>query len=265
MDYSDFEDLRVEVRDGIGHYQIARPERLNALRTTTFWEIVELGRRFQVDPDVRVIVCTHEGRGFCSGADLVDGSDPTSSKWRVETTETDSMGRSVVGLTMARIDKPTIASVNGVAAGAGFAFACSFDLRIVGPGTRFISAFARRALSPDAGMTYWLPRLVGQGRALELLYTSREVQAEEAVRIGLANEYAEDPDARAFELAKQLASGPPLSYMWIKREVQHSWLATPQAQTEFEWAAQKIVRHSEDAVEGRRAFVEKRQPFFLGR
>lgn len=264
MNYSDFEDLHVEVADGIGHFQVTRPERLNALRTTTFWEIVELGRRLQVDPDVRVVVCTHTGRGFSSGADLVD-RDPTNPVERPEATATDSMGISVVGLTMPRIDKPTIASINGVCAGAGFAFASSFDLRVLGPSARFITVFARRALSPDCGLTYWLPRLVGHAKAIELLYTSREVLAEEAATIGLGNELVDDPDARAFEIAQQLVAGPPLSLMWIKREMQHSWLSTPQAQIEFEWAAQNLVRTSADAAEGRASFREKREPKFIGR
>ena len=264
MDYSDFEDLHVEVRDGVGHFQVTRPEKLNALRTTTFWEIVELGRRLQGDPDVRVVLCTHTGRGFSSGADLSD-RDPTAPEVRPEATATDAMGISALGLAMPRIDKPTIASINGVCAGAGFAFASSFDLRFLGPNARFITVFARRALSPDCGLTYWLPRLVGQAKALELLYTSREVLAEEAAAIGLGNALVEDPDAHAFEVARQLVAGPPLSLMWAKREVQHSWLSTLQAQIEFEWTAQNIVRTSEDAWEGRRAFLEKRAPQFTGR
>ena len=167
MDYSDFEDLHVEVSDGIGRFQVTRPERLNALRTQTFWEIVELGRRFQNDRDVRVVLCTHTGRGFSSGADIVD-RDPTAPEERPEAPPTDSMGISTMGLAMPRIDKPTIASINGVCAGAGFAFASSFDLRFLGPNARFITVFARRGLGPDCGLTYHLPRLVGQAKALEL-------------------------------------------------------------------------------------------------
>ncbi|MEI7925130.1 MAG: enoyl-CoA hydratase-related protein [Chloroflexota bacterium] len=264
MDYSDFEDLRVEVADGIGHFQVTRPERLNALRTQTFWEIVELGRRLQNDPDVRVVVCTHTGRGFSSGADIVD-RDPTAPEVRPEATPTDALGISAMGLAMPRIDKPTIASINGVCAGAGFAFASSFDLRYLGPSARFITVFARRALGPDSGLTYTLPRLVGHAKALELLYTSREVLAEEAATIGLGNALVEDPDARAFEVARELVAGPPLSLMWSKREIQHSWGATLQQQIEFEWTAQAIIRTSEDAWEGRRSFAEKRPPVFVGR
>ena len=264
VDYSDFEDLQVEVKDGIGHFQIMRPERLNAMRTTTFWEIVELGRRLQVDSDVRVVVCTHSGRGFSSGADIVD-RDPTNPPDRPEATKTDSMGMSVMGRTMSKIDKPTIASINGVTAGAGFALASSFDMRFLGPNARFITVFARRALSPDCGLTYWLPRLVGPAKALELLYPSRDVLAEEAVAIGLGNALVDDPDARAFEVARQLVEGPPLSYMWMKREIQHSYLATPQTQIEFEWAAQDQIRTSEDAAEGRASFREKRPAKFVGR
>ena len=263
MDYSDFEDLIVDVDDsGIATFRINRVEKLNALRTPTFWELMELSRRLQADPDVRVVVCTHEGRGFSAGADLTSagtGSEPT---W---TEANDPMGVSVIGTAMPSIDKPTIAAIDGVAAGGGMAFALSFDIRYVGPNARFTTVFARRALAPDCGITYFLPRLVGDGRALELLYTAREVGAEEAVRIGLANELVEDPFARALELARELASGPPLAYMRAKRDVKHSWAATLPQQVEYEWHGQKAVMASQDVREGRMAFVEKRPPNFTGR
>lgn len=265
MDYSDFEDLRVEVADGIGHFQITRPERLNALRTQTFWEIVELGRRLQNDPDVRVVLCTHTGRGFCSGADLVDRDVTKPEEARPEATATDTMGIATMGLAMPRIDKPTIASINGVCAGAGFGFAASFDLRYLGPSARFVTVFARRGLGPDSGLTYFLPRLVGHAKAVELLYTSREVLADEAMSIGLGNALVDDPDAHALEVARELVAGPPLSLMWMKREMQHAWGATLQQQIEYEWTAQNLVRTSADAREGRRSFQEKRPPHFVGR
>jgi 2-(1,2-epoxy-1,2-dihydrophenyl)acetyl-CoA isomerase len=99
-------------------------------------------------------------------------------------------------MAMPGIDKPTIAAINGVAAGGGMALALSFDMRIVGPEARFTTVFSRRALAPDCGMTYFLPRIVGDGRALELLYTAREVRAEEAVSMGMANELIDDPRGR---------------------------------------------------------------------
>lgn len=266
MGYGDFEDLIVNVEDGIGHWQINRPERLNAMRTQTFWEIVELGRRFQRDPAVRVVLATHQGRGFSSGADLAAGDDAYP---RPEVAPSagvgDSMGVSAVGLAMPSIDKPTIASINGVAAGGGLGLATSFDIRYVGPEARFLTVFSRRALAPDCGLTYFLPRLVGPARALELLYTSQEIDAHEAVRLGLANSLHDDPDAKAWEVARALAEGPPLSYMWSKRDVQHSWAADVRQQIEFEWAGQNQVMLSDDVIEGRRAFLEKRAPLFEGR
>lgn len=266
MDYPDFEDLLVNVEDGVGHWQINRPEKLNAMRTQTFWEIIELGRLFQRDDDVRVVLATHEGRGFSSGADLSSGDDahPRPEVAPAEA-ESDSMGVSAIGAAMPSIDKPTIASINGVAAGGGMGLATSFDIRYVGPEARFLTVFARRALAPDCGLTYFLPRLVGAGKALELLYTSEEVDAEEAVRLGLANSLHDDPDAKAWEVARALAAGPPLSYLWSKRDVQHSWYADVVGQIEFEWAGQRQVTRSDDVMEGRQAFLEKRAPAFRGR
>lgn len=264
MQYDDFEDLIVEVRDGIGHFRVNRPEVLNALRTQTFWEVVELARRFQLDDDVRVVIGSHEGRGFCAGADLA-GRNPADPERAPQATLTDSMGISRLGLAMPDLDKPTIAAVNGVCAGAGYAFALSFDIRYLGPQARFITVFGRRGLSPDCGITYHLPRIVGQAKALELLYTNRDVFAEEALALGLGNELVDDPLERAFEVAKQLVEGAPLAMMWMKREVRHTWTATLQEQIEFEWAAQQQLRRTADVQEGRASFLEGRPAKFVGR
>lgn len=261
-DYSDFQDLRIEVDDhGVATFQIHRPEKLNAMRGPTFWEIMDAGRRLQADPDVRVVVGTHEGRGFCAGADLTERSD-NEPTW-IETN--DPVGVSGIGMAMPGIDKPTIAAIDGVAAGGGMALALSFDMRIIGPNARFTTVFSRRALAPDCGMTYFLPRIVGDGRALELLYTAREVGPDEALGMGLANELVDDPFARAMELAHELAAGPPLAYMRAKRDVKHTWEATLPEQIEYEWFGQRAVGGSADVLEGRDAFVEKRAPNFTGR
>jgi len=265
MRYDDFEDIRVTISDKVAEWQIIRPEKLNAMRTKTFWEIMELGRRLNADESVRTVVGTHEGRGFSAGADLTSDDPGEESSSNPRPSANDSMGVSGVGMAMALIDKPTIAAIDGVCAGGGMSLALSFDIRYVGPQAKFLTVFTRRALGPDCGLTYHLPRLVGQGRALELMYTSREVDAEEAVRIGLANTLVDDPRSHALEIARELADGPPLSLMWEKREVMNTWEASLQEQIEYEWMAQRQIGQSEDVKEGSRAFVEKRKANFTGR
>ena len=265
MRYDDFEDIRVTISDKVAEWQIIRPEKLNAMRTKTFWEIMELGRRLNADESVRAVVGTHEGRGFSAGADLTSDDPGEESSSNPRPRANDSMGVSGVGMAMALIDKPTIAAIDGVCAGGGMSLALSFDIRYVGPQAKFLTVFTRRALGPDCGLTYHLPRLVGQGRALELMYTSREVDAEEAVRIGLANTLVDDPRSHALEIARELADGPPLSLMWEKREVMNTWEASLQEQIEYEWMAQRQIGQSEDVKEGSRAFVEKRKANFTGR
>ncbi len=263
MDYSGYEDLIVDVRDGVATFRINRPDRLNAYRTHTRVEIFNLAAKLQADDDVRVVVCTAEGRGFCSGAELgrAEGDAPPPS--RAE--RTSRRGQNEFKMLMSGMDKPTIASINGVAAGGGMAWACSFDIRILGPSARFTTVFVRRAFTPDNGLTYFLPRLVGEARAYELFFTGREVLAEEAVRIGLGNEVAPDPDARAMEMARELAVGPPLSIMWSKRMIQYGRDHSLADLIEYERAAAAHTRDSEDRKEGVRAFLEKRAPVFTGR
>ena len=264
MDYSGFDDLVVEVSEGVAVWRINRPERLNAMRTQTFYEIIELGHMLKADDDVRVVVGTGTGRGLSSGADVggaVEGEVAPASS-RAEST--DSMGVTAIALAMPSLDKPSIAAVNGVAAGGGMALACSFDIRILGPDARFLTVFVRRALAPDCGLSWFLPRLVGPALANELFFTSREIGVEEAVRIGLGNRIEDDPEAAAIEMARELAQGPPLSMMFAKREVQAAAALTLRDAVEAEWAAQKVASASDDVREGMAAFQEKRPPTFRG-
>jgi len=264
MHYPDYQDLVVEVRDGIARFRINRPDRLNAFGPRTRPEIFDLTPRLQEDDDVRVVVCTAEGRGFCSGADLGPRPEAGDAPRPSRAERTARLGQNAISTMMPGIDKPTIASVNGVAAGGGMAWACSFDIRILGPTARFTTVFVRRAFTPDNGLTYLLPRLVGEARAYELFFTGRDVLAEEAARIGLGNELVDDPDTRALELAAELAANAPLSMLWAKRAIQYGRDHSLAELVEYERGAGAHTRDSTDRVEGVRAFLEKRPPRFTG-
>lgn len=264
MDYTGFNDLIVNVQDGIAEFRINRPDRLNAFGPGTRPEIMALTQRLQEDDDVRVVLVTAEGRGFCSGADL-GGRDPNAPPPKISRYErTHRTGQNAISMMMPSLDKPTIASINGVAAGGGMAWACSFDIRILGPGARFTTVFVRRAFTPDNGLTWSLPRLIGEARAYELFFTGREVGAEEALRIGLGNELVDDPDARARELARELAEAPPLSLLYAKRSIQYGRDHSLAELIEYERGAGAHTRDSKDRQEGVRAFLEKRKGRFTG-
>lgn len=264
-DYTQFQDLQVDVNDGIARVRINRPERMNALGPRTWWELVELGEMLNEDDAVRVVVGYGDDRAFSAGADARVGRDENEPRAEPSRGERlDVYGVSRIGLVMPELDKPTIAAINGVCAGGGMAFACSFDMRILGPGARFTTVFIRRALGPDCGLSWSLPRLVGLPRATELFMTGREVGAEEAVQIGLGNRLADDPLAEALALAEQLRDSPPIPLAWIKREMHATLGHTLREQLQLEWVAQKQSSSSADVREGFQAFLEKRRPRFSG-
>ncbi len=264
MDYSIFHDIIVTIEDSVATFRIDRPETLNSFGPESWDELRTLAQMLNDDDDVRAVVCAPEGRGFSSGAYVGEQGTPDPSKLERFAERTDRMGNAAIGLAMPSIDKPTIAAIDGVAAGAGMAFACSFDIRILGPKARFTTIFVRRALGPDCGLTWFLPRLVGPGLAAELLFSSREIGAEEAIRIGLGNRLVDDPRGEAQTLARELAQAPPLSILWAKRELQESVGHTLAEQIEFEWVAARHFRGSRDVEEGMSAFREKRTPHFTG-
>lgn len=263
MDYPQYEDLVLDIKDHVAHFRINRPDRLNAFGPMTRPEIFDLTERLQKDDDVRVVVVTAEGRGFCSGADLGGPRDPNAPP-PPRHQRFGRLEQNAISMMMPSLDKPTIASINGVAAGGGMAWACSFDIRILGPNARFTTVFVRRAFTPDNGLTWSLPRLVGEPRAYELFFTGREVNADEAYRIGLGNELVDDPDARAMALAEELAGNAPLSILFSKRMIQYGRDHSLAELIEYERAAGAHTRDSTDRQEGVRAFLEKRKPNFTG-
>jgi 2-(1,2-epoxy-1,2-dihydrophenyl)acetyl-CoA isomerase len=213
-------------------------------------------------------VITGAGRGFCSGADLAGRAPPGVEDTPTQGGKLDDvmwMGR--FALALQAFDKPLIAAVNGVAAGGGMGLALAADLRVGSELSRFKTVFAERALGPDCGVSYFLPRIVGYSRAADLLMSCRMVDADEAYRLGLLDRLVSSSELldAALALAAQIADGPPLALRIAKRTLQAGVDASLEQAVRHEaqgWAtAQKAVN---DQAEAGRAFVEKRKARFTG-
>ena len=262
-----FEHLTLDIADGIATVTLNRPEKLNALNRPLQRELLEVCHQLKHDDGVRAVIFTGAGRGFCSGADLSGPlpEGPDRLPWQQLTDEDSWVGRQARAVYT--IDKPTIAAVNGIAAGAGFSLALACDIRIGSEQARFKTVFIERNLSPDSGMSYLLPRIVGQGNALDLILTSRTVDADEALRIGLLQRLVPHErlldEARA--VAQQIAALPPIAAIMSRRVVQRAWENDFVAQLREEIHAIAICRRAvNDAREQRQAFLEKRPPRFTG-
>lgn len=258
-------DIIYEVKDGIGRITLNKPDKLNALSWSTWAEIETVIESANEDDEVRCVLITGAGRGFSSGTDLTnkDGDDsPRPYQGRTGTLRTRHRGTD----TVYNCKKPTIAAVNGVSVGAGFSLALACDIRIASETARFSAIFIKRGLSADTGSTWFLPRLIGPDRAMEMLCTGRIVGAEEAYRIGLVTELvaADDLMTRAEALAGEIASGPTLAVEINKRLARDGMNRSLTEQIEAEEYLQVITHNSEDAKEGRLSFMEKRDPVFKG-
>jgi len=265
MDYS---DIRYEVADSVARLTLSKPGRLNALSWSTWAEIESAIESANNDDRVKAVIITGEGRGFSAGTDLTDQRNP--AEWRprpFEGREAKYRSRYLGTATVYNCSKPTIAAVNGVAVGAGFSLTMACDIRIASEAARFSAIFVKRAIVADTGCTWFLPRLVGMERALEMMYTGRMVGAEEALRIGLVSEVvsAEQLLERASALATEIARGPSLAVELNKRLAHEGLTRSLEDQIELEEYLQAITRDSEDAREGRASFLEKREPVFKGR
>jgi 2-(1,2-epoxy-1,2-dihydrophenyl)acetyl-CoA isomerase len=265
------EHLSVDVRGHVAVLTLSRPERLNAMHSALQGELLAALAELRADDAVRALVVTGAGRGFCSGADVL-ARDPSAAapvpRQASQAEMLDDVGW--VGrqaLALYGFDKPVIAAVNGVAAGAGMSLALACDVRVGSERARFKTVFIERNLSPDSGMSFFLPRIVGYSRAADLVYTSRAVDADEAYRIGLLDRlvpHATLLDA-ALELAASMTQWPPVALRASKRVLQHNVEAGLEDALRFEMASLGLGRRAtNDARESRLAFVEKRKPTYTG-
>ena len=252
----------VEQDGGVMTITLNRPDVLNAVNDQLARELHDALRQASREAAVRALVLTGAGRGFCSGQDL-RGQAAEDRSYREHLRAT----YNPVILLLRTIEKPVIAAVNGVAAGAGMSLALAADLRIASEKASFIEVFARVGLIPDSGSTYLLTRLVGLGKALELCYTADPVDAQEALRLGLVNRVVahEELLPATMALAARLAAGPTRAYGLTKRAVTHGLHAPLDAALEYEAYLQDVAGHSADHREGVAAFLEKRTPKYEGR
>ena len=259
--------LLYDVQDGIATLTMNRPERLNALGDTLREDLQDAVTRASEDPDVRVLILTGAGKGFCSGGDVKAMNERRESGSARPVMEKVAPGRDLTVLALRDAPKPVIAAINGAAAGAGMNLALCCDIRLASTAAKFAQAFVRRGLHPDWGGTYFLPRVVGTAKACELIFTGDVIDAQEALRLGIVSAVhaPEDLMPAAQALARKIADGPPIAIRLAKRAIYHNAECDLRQALEFETYAQNICQDTEDAAEGIRAFVEKRAPTFRGR
>jgi 2-(1,2-epoxy-1,2-dihydrophenyl)acetyl-CoA isomerase len=262
-----FETLTVETRDGIQTITLNRPEVYNAFSDKLTYELQDALKGAERDADARVLIITGAGKAFCSGQDVAE------LKERYVPGHVPHLGNDIrrrynpIAQRLRQMDKPVIAAVNGVAAGAGMSLALACDVRIASDQASFLAAFINVGLVPDTASTFTLPRLVGLGKAMELCLTGDRITAEEAHRIGLVNRVvpADDLGAEAEKLAARLAALPARGIALIKHLLNQSFDNDLLRQLEAEAFAQETAGLTEDHVEGVIAFIEKRKPQFKGR
>jgi 2-(1,2-epoxy-1,2-dihydrophenyl)acetyl-CoA isomerase len=262
----DYKCLFYETRDGIATLTLNRPERLNALGDTLRTDLYDAIVRASSEADVRAIIVTGAGRGFCSGGDVKAMNEGRSENRPRPMLEKVAPLRDKVVLAMRDAPQPIIAAVNGPAAGAGMNIALACDMRIASTTAKFGETFVRRGLHVDWGGTYFLPRLIGMAKACELIFTGDVIGAEEALNLGIVSKVVppEELMPAARKLATAVAAGPPIAIRLAKRALYHNQEVDLRAALEYETYAQNICYETEDAREGIRAFVEKRPPKFQG-
>ncbi|MCL6489328.1 enoyl-CoA hydratase-related protein [Alicyclobacillus mali (ex Roth et al. 2021)] len=255
------ESVRVEHQGAVMVVTLHRPEKVNALTRDTLFALREAFQAAGEDGDVRSVLLTGAGRGFCAGQDLdLGGGDADYAKVIRET-------YNPLILTMTHLEKPIVCAINGVAAGAGVSLALACDLRIASESATFIQAFVNIGLIPDSGGTWFLPRIVGLGRAMELAMLGDRVDASRAYEMGLVNRVVpvDRLMAEAMGLAERLASMPTRAIGLVKRAHYEGMEQTLAQSLELEAVLQKEAGQTADHQEGVRAFLEKRPPRFQGR
>ena len=270
------EHVLFRVEDGVGIVTLNRPDRLNAVNWEMATKLLELFRDLRHRDEVRTIVLTGAGRGFCAGgdADWLSGSGDRvlpglSDASRVMPRyQRKSPAGPFAEFTrmIVEVDKPVIAAINGPAMGAGLAFALACDRRFGDAKARMCAAMVRLGFSPDCGITYFLPRIVSLSTALMMVETGRILDAAECHKVGLLDELVPEGEAlnAALKYAKELAQGPSVAIDLARHCIYKSLTSTLDEILDYEAVAGTMSAATHDAREGTQSFVEKRKPVFKG-
>lgn len=260
MEYQ-FTTILVEINEGVGVVTLNRPERMNAMTLTMGEELLQAFTQMRSDSEVKVVMITGAGRGFCAGAD----TDTLSHETRLDFKFGRHVGQEVRSIV--EIEKPVIAAVNGHAVGAGAGLALNCDVIFASEKAKFSEIFAQVGVFPDFGNLWQLPRLVGPHKAKQLCFSAEIIDAQEMFRLGIAQAIfpVEELIPKTLEFCKRLGKGPTLSYMLSKAFIDRGWGMSLEQFLDYEALGIQIINSSEDAKEGIAAFLEKRQPAYKGR
>ncbi len=263
---SDERPILISDDGGVRTITLNRPDVLNAFSEAMLVALGSAVRSASKDKGVRCLVMTGAGRAFGSGQDLAEVADKYQSDDPIELGTHLRKHYNPIITMLRTMEKPIIAAVNGVAAGAACSLALACDLRIAGTSASFIEAFVNVGLVPDSGSTFLLPRLIGIARSMEMAFTGRKIKADEALQIGLVNRVVPDDQLsdETSKLAQKLATMPTKAIGLTKRAINQAWSADLEAHLEYEAMLQTTAGHSHDHREGVVAFLEKRKPDFKG-
>lgn len=263
---SEQDSILVQDKGSVRTITLNQPDTYNAFSEAMLASLSKAVRAAAKDKSVRCLVLTGAGKAFCSGQDLGEVKERYTSDEPIELGNHLRNYYNPTVLSLRTMEKPTIAAVNGVAAGAGASLALMCDMRIAADTASFIQAFIKVGVVPDSGSTFMLPRLIGLSRALELACTGRKVESEEALRIGLVNQVVPSADlaTTAAEFAAKLAALPTKAIGLTKRAMNNAWNADLATQLDYEAMLQTTAGRTHDHREGVVAFLEKRKPVFKG-
>jgi 2-(1,2-epoxy-1,2-dihydrophenyl)acetyl-CoA isomerase len=260
-----YENLIFDVNNGVGWITLHRPEAKNAINVEFAKDLMNIVLQCSEDKEVRAVLITSSGNIFCPGGDL-KAFEAEGDEMPYYLKEITTYWHSAVSL-LVRSEAPVVIAVNGMAAGVGMSLACSGDIVIAAESARFTVAYTRMGLTPDGGASYFLSRIVGFKRALELALTNRELSSAEALDLGIVTQVVPDEALldRAGKLAEEFASGPTVAYGATKRLFHMGWTDTLESQLKLESETIANMCRTKDAREAINAFVEKRKPAFQGR
>lgn len=257
--------IRIEDRGRLRILTLNRPDRLNALNPELHHALQKAVLTAAADPAVGALALTGAGRAFCSGGDVRRSSEAAQAAPETQEARADALRRhGITTRTLAAMPKPTIAIVNGVAAGAGMTLALACDLRVMSPDASFRAAYARIGLPGDLGISYFLTRLVGPARAREILFVDETIDADRCLTLGLVNRVYDDME-EAIAFARRLAEGPSIAFRHMKQNLTLAETATLAEVIDREADASARCVRTHDVREAATAFCEKRPPVFEGR